>query len=255
MKFVTTFLLVFSFTSSFIAVDAAPKTGNNSLLAVRVTSSTYNEQPQTDIDKIKGRVFGVGPKKETHTVMTQFEACSFGKQNLYPATGDNIDDGIVEVDVNFKIAGCDIIKDCRYTIKTATEEKLGTSLDDFDFVMMCVPNGSKWDGGSWGGFANTGGNIAWFEQGHCDEMAWNMHELGHSMGLSHSGEGSDSYGDFTGSMGSSPDDVARFCFNGQKYHLLGWMDDKRMSSVFRVVSATMDVSMLSLTMTAATTKL
>ena len=49
-------------------------------------------------------------------------------------------------------------------------------------------------------------------------------EIGHNLGLAHSGEGSDSYGDRTGMMGYSytQDDGPEMCFNAPKNWQLGW---------------------------------
>ena len=49
-------------------------------------------------------------------------------------------------------------------------------------------------------------------------------EIGHNIGLAHSGEGSDSYGDRTGMMGYSYnyDDGPEMCFNAPKNWQLGW---------------------------------
>ncbi len=49
-------------------------------------------------------------------------------------------------------------------------------------------------------------------------------EIGHNIGLAHSGEGSDSYGDRTGMMGYSytQDDGPEMCFNAPKNWQLGW---------------------------------
>merc|ERR1712176_952408 len=67
----------------------------------------------------------------------------------------------------------------------------------------------------------------------CQSMSSQMHEVGHSIGLHHSGEyeGSDSvqeYGDQTDLMGFSyrSDDTPLMCFNPAKNWQLGWFDDK-----------------------------
>jgi len=51
-----------------------------------------------------------------------------------------------------------------------------------------------------------------------------MHEIGHNLGLAHSGEGTSTYDDKSGMMGYSysSDDNPVMCFNNAKNWQLGW---------------------------------
>jgi hypothetical protein len=56
-----------------------------------------------------------------------------------------------------------------------------------------------------------------------------MHEVGHNLGLLHSSEGSDVYGDISGYMGyaSSAVNTPHKCFNGFHSWQLGWYLDRQ----------------------------
>jgi hypothetical protein len=54
-----------------------------------------------------------------------------------------------------------------------------------------------------------------------------MHEVGHNLGLGHSNEGAEEYGDESCIMGSGfSDDGALLCYNGAKSWQLGWYDSR-----------------------------
>jgi hypothetical protein len=66
----------------------APKNGKPRALSVRVIANG-NAGPRESEDEIKGRVFGVGPDAQDNTVFTQYKKCSFGAQDIQPATEGN----------------------------------------------------------------------------------------------------------------------------------------------------------------------
>jgi hypothetical protein len=83
----------------------APKSGTTKALTVRITANG-TAQPQETKSELQGRVFGVGPDAEAGTVFTQYKKCSFGAQDIQPATaGIGVQSGVVD------IASCDILGD------------------------------------------------------------------------------------------------------------------------------------------------
>jgi hypothetical protein len=217
----------------------APKSGTPRALSVRVIANG-NKQPRESKSELQGRVFGIGPDAEANTVFTQYKKCSFGAQDIQPATeGNGVESGVVEVTAPIDIASCDILGDCQQTIIAATERKLGLSpgsLDSsnppYDFVMFCMPDGTMFgENGrtTWAAFAYTGDRTAFFQNGYCGVMTTNMHELGHLMDFGHSNEGNTIREDKSGALGRSITQIGgpNYCLNGHKFALSGWMDDRK----------------------------
>jgi hypothetical protein len=217
----------------------APKSGTPRALTVRVIANG-NAQPQESKVQLQERVYGVGPNAQDNTVFTQYKKCSFGAQDIQATTsGNGVQNGVVDVNANINIASCNILGDCQDQIIAATERQLGISsgsLDSsnppYDFVMFCMPDGSMFgDGGktSWAAFAYTGDRTAFFQRGFCGIMTTNMHELGHLMGFGHSNEENTIREDMSGALGRSIGQVGgpNYCFNGHKFALSGWMDEKK----------------------------
>jgi hypothetical protein len=217
----------------------APKRGTPRALSIRVIANG-NVGPRESEDELKGRVFGIGPDAQVNTAFTQYKKCSFGAQDIQPATeGNGVDNGVVTVTANIDIASCDILGDCQQTIIRATERQLGlqaNSLDSsdppYDFVMFCMPDGTMFgENGrtTWAAFAYTGDRTAFFQNGYCGVMTTNMHELGHLMDFGHSNEENKIREDKSGALGRSIKQIGgpNYCLNGHKFALSGWMDDRK----------------------------
>jgi hypothetical protein len=217
----------------------APKSGTPRILTVRVIANG-NAQPLESKAELQGRVYGVGPDAQANTALTQFKKCSFGAQDIQATTsGNGVQNGVVDVNADINLASCNILGDCQQQIIAATESQLDIrsgSLDSsnppYDFVMFCMPNGSMFGNGgktTWAAFAYTGDRTAFFQKGYCGIMTTNMHELGHLMGFGHSNEDNTIRQDISGALGYSVGQVGgpNYCFNGQKYALSGWMDERK----------------------------
>ena len=98
-------------------------------------------------------------------------------------------------------------------------------------VMYCLPPGTM--SGIAYAFVNSWMSV--YSDQWCTYVSAQMHELGHNIGLAHSGEltcpvyASDcEYGDQSGMMGYSygQDDTPIMCFNSAKNWQLGWYSDK-----------------------------
>merc|ERR1712228_1043655 len=110
----------------------------------------------------------------------------------------------------------------------AAQEILGNSihiLEDFDHIMHVMPDDSSW--GSTAGGASRPGQLTWFPSRHASTMGVLVHELGHNLGLTHSGFEGRTYADHSCLMGnpSFGDDGPAVCFNGPKSWELGWYAD------------------------------
>jgi hypothetical protein len=215
----------------------APKSGQPRVLTVRVIASGRGPSESKSI--LQGRVHGTGPDAQANTVLTQFKKCSFGAQDIQTATGNGVENGVVDVNVNIETASCNILGECQDQIIAATESQLripSGSLDspntEYDFVMFCMPDGSMFGNGgktTWAAFAYTGDRTAFFQRGFCGIMTTNMHELGHLMGFGHSNEENSIREDMSGALGRSIGQVGgpNYCLNGHKFALSGWMDERK----------------------------
>jgi len=100
----------------------------------------------------------------------------------------------------------------------------------YDHHMVCLPPGVPRDasGGSWLAFAAVGGQFSCYNDLWCLSVSAQVHEIGHNLGLGHAGEGTERYGDQTGTMGYSvsPNDGPMACYNGPKTWQLGWTSDR-----------------------------
>lgn len=105
--------------------------------------------------------------------------------------------------------------------KAATALK-GNLSNQFDHVMLCMPPGT----GAWIAYAYVNSWLSVFNDDWCQQLSTQVHEIGHNMGLPHSGRDGSSYADKSGMMGFSykEKDSPQQCFNPSKSYQLGWYD-------------------------------
>lgn len=196
-------------------------TGVLNTLVIRV-SDKNNVQPDASISRLRNDVF-----EDAVSLKTQTEACSYGKVEIKPFKGNTpsnqyIGNGVIDVQIDYTIGSGDEGMD-QAALKAANEQ-LG-DLDDpmFDLIMFCFP-----PGGNFLAFAYPNSKYSFYNNEWCGFVAAQMHEVGHNLGLAHSGQlGEGDYGDETGLMGSSANkDDHRMCYNPQKNYQLGWYKDK-----------------------------
>ena len=71
---------------------------------------------------------------------------------------------------------------------------LGSLSGQFDYVALSLPDNSE----RWAARAYINSWLSMYKNYYIDQVTVQMHELGHNLGLPHSGEGSNEYGDHSG---------------------------------------------------------
>lgn len=147
--------------------------------------------------ELSDKVFGTYGKP--FNMASQFDACSFGKFKLSPVTLWNeidpplSDAGVytVEITASSKNRGMvqnDITKqlnlDWNYAALPGDVNTAPDSTVPFDFIMYCLPPGT--DGG-WFAYAYLNSWLSVYNDVNCGYVSFLMHEIGHSIGLDHSG--------------------------------------------------------------------
>uniref|UniRef100_A0A7S4AK27 Peptidase M11 gametolysin domain-containing protein n=1 Tax=Pseudo-nitzschia australis TaxID=44445 RepID=A0A7S4AK27_9STRA len=197
-------------------------TGNLKTLVVRVTAidSEVTAKPNQLFDNIF---------TDDSCLATQYKACSYGKLTMQPYKGTTVDNqpinGIVDVKVGVKLAKNDDVKNLQYHAVTETYKAMGGAMphSEIDLVLFCFPPGS----GGWAAYAMVNERFSYYNNEACSSVSAQLHEVGHNLGLGHSGGGKTHYDDTTGFMGESyNEDDTHMCFNPAKNYQLGWYDDK-----------------------------
>jgi len=213
------------------------KTGTLTALVIRVIDSNGVE-PEPSIAQLENDVF-----QDDVSLQTQYEKCSYGKLQMQPfsgktKTGIEINGGVVDVKIdNFEITATN---NNRGALQQAAfdaakvqlgdlEEKVSDdddAKDIYDLVLFCMPPGT----GNWLAYAFINHKYSFYNNLWCSSVSAQMHEVGHNMGLAHSGQeqdGQGKYDDQQGLMGYSYDqDDTNMCFNPAKSFQLGWYDNK-----------------------------
>lgn len=203
--------------------------GTRKLLGVRVTS--LDSEPTRARVFMGGPLFGLGGgSAQRVNVISQTQACSFGKLKLVAAKDNRTLSGIIEVfvPVDFRTAGWETFTS---EIFAPVQAIYGQDLSlTFDNVLFILPPSATLEGHPFGAAAILRHWASFYSDTISDYVSFVMHELGHNMGLYHSSSGSlNEYGDLSCSMGSTPITIGgpTTCFNGQKNWFLNWFEDRR----------------------------
>lgn len=193
------------------------------VLMVRITDSK-GVAPNADLNQLRSDVF-----EDKVSLKSQFEACSYGKLQIRPFTGRTetnlqIRNGVVDISVDYDIRREGDRGELQIAAIRSAEEAIGNLRHQFDAVMFCMPPGT----GDWLAYAFVGDKLSFYNNEWCSYVSGQLHEVGHNLGLAHSGEkGEGEYFDQSGIMGLSyAVDDQRICFNPAKSWQLGWYDDK-----------------------------
>lgn len=210
-------------------LQASRKEGTKKVLVIRADGRGSSTTASNAL--LSDKIFGTNG--DQHTLKSQYHACSHGKFELEPYVGMTtggtyINNGVLDVKIDTNIPG-----ESRYVIEDALEtaayQLVGRFQDQFDHVMLCLPPGSA-SGNSrhWIAYGYINSWLTVFNDDFCKSMSTQVHEIGHNLGLAHSGKDGISYGDKTGMMGFSynRDNGPLQCFNSAKTYQLGWFNDK-----------------------------
>ncbi|GKY96801.1 hypothetical protein MPSEU_000639300 [Mayamaea pseudoterrestris] len=189
-------------------------TGTLSVMIVRVSSSD-GYAPSASLNDLRTHILGTGT-----SMASQYKACSFGKLRFREARAMEI---TLPRQRSYYTSPADLA--------AASEAKVldilnADSMTDLaDKVIFCQPP----DNLEWTSVAVVNGWRLNMKDTWCTSLSALMHEMGHSLGLLHSGLGSQSYGDATGFMGFSytSTDWPLMCFNGIKNNQLGWYKNRK----------------------------
>eukprot|EP00587_Corethron_hystrix_P003358 CAMPEP_0113330368 /NCGR_PEP_ID=MMETSP0010_2-20120614/21576_1 /TAXON_ID=216773 ORGANISM="Corethron hystrix, Strain 308" /NCGR_SAMPLE_ID=MMETSP0010_2 /ASSEMBLY_ACC=CAM_ASM_000155 /LENGTH=647 /DNA_ID=CAMNT_0000192879 /DNA_START=73 /DNA_END=2012 /DNA_ORIENTATION=- /assembly_acc=CAM_ASM_000155 len=208
--------------------------------SARVTNSVLVVRGESTADG--GGVVGVtlaelsdsvfGTAGDPINLRTQYMACSYEKIEFKPGPPmDGVDavNGAVTVTTPSSFSGVSNYVGESY-LRAALQTMMGRSLPgDYDQIMFCIPPGTS---AGWIAYASVNGWRSVYNNLWCTYVSSQMHEIGHNIGLAHSGiTGSSEYADQSDMMGYSysQDDSPVMCFNAPKNYQLGWYTDKQIS--------------------------
>jgi len=198
----------------------ADKTGDLNTLVVRVIDEDNNVADFSNTE-MYNNIFD-----DAVCLKTQYAGCSHGAINIVaaqnPTSSNTLVNGVVDIQIEAKISeGRQVMQN---EATKAAKATFGGSLNDFDLVMYCQPQ----TGTNWIAYAYLNDSRSFYNNEWCKSVSVHMHEVGHNLGLHHSGIlGGSEYADKTGMMGFSylEDDGPKMCFNAAKSYQLGWYPD------------------------------
>jgi len=207
-------------------LSAPDSTGNLKTLVMRLIDSEGAEPPNAQ--KLEDDVW-----KDDACLKSAYEECSYNEITIeqpdeagFSATYNNVEyKGIIDVQMEGKAGDesdkYEFWKKGVTLAETATGVGEGGIENMFDLVMVCYPPGVQ---SGWIAYAYINHHVSVYNNDWCSYLSAQMHEVGHNIGLAHSGENGDEYGDQTGAMayGFSSDDTPLVCFNAAKSYQLGW---------------------------------
>jgi len=197
-------------------------TGPKSVLVVKVVDSTGVASPRAN--SLYEDWFN-----DPLSFKSGYEGCSKNQVQIEPANNGNsqIVQGILTVSIDLVAANnfgmSNVMENAALN---AVRVALNTNdlSSAFDYVAVCQPIS-----GDWLAFAYVNSNLSFYNGRWCNSVSTQMHEIGHNMGLGHSGLGDDEYGDSSSLMGYSydNDDIPKMCFNAAKNYQLQWYNRQK----------------------------
>ena len=208
--------------SSSLVASYPPRTGTRTVIVLRVITGGGTQFPPSDETKISDKWFGTSGDAINNE--SQFKACSGNQLIFEPFIGTTnsgvyIANGVYTITVSADQYNPSAV-DAEAKIKGSVA--LGDLQSQFDHVVLSVPDNNE----TYAAYAAVNSWSSLFKDVYIDHVTIQMHELGHNLGLHHSSEGEEEYGDNSGVMGVMWDDDRNICFNGPKIAQLGWFPDR-----------------------------
>lgn len=198
--------------------------GTLQTLVVRVVKSN-GEGPVALSNKLRTDFF-----EDAASLRTQYNRCSYGKLIIKGFTGQtdtgvHVNQGVVEVQVDYDGDSQKILQN--KAIAAANAQLGDLDSDKYDLVVFAMPQTNQ----PWVAYAFGDSKYSFCHSKWCEFVSVQMHEVGHNLGLGHSGQiGQDEYADQTGFMGFSYSlDDQYVCFNPAKSFQLQWYSDQTKS--------------------------
>lgn len=193
--------------------------GTLDTLVIRVIADN-NSQISASANQLKSDIF-----TDAFCLKTGYAQCSKDQLIINPAPNVG-DGGIVDVKISSNPSDGNDSTLREQAVSKATQQ-YGTLHSKFDLVMMCLPPGT----GGWVAYAYINSYLSVYNNDWCQQVSAQMHEVGHNLGLGHSNEGEQAYGDQSSMMGYSykSDDGPKMCFNAAKNYQLGWYERQKLS--------------------------
>jgi len=195
-----------------------PAIGQKKMLVI-IIKDAFGNAPTQDIQKMSDDVF-----LDENNLRKRYMDCSNDQLEFVPAEGNNVENGIMLVETNVNLSTRNFVECGDEGMKAATSVER-------DYTMLICPDSTDFQGAiAWA----DNGSLTWYKSNVASFPTVQTHELGHNFLHSHSGKGTNEYGDGTCIMsyfGSASDIGTQYCFNGAKTYYFGWFSEHQ-SDVF-----------------------
>ena len=219
--------------------------GNRDVLIIRIDAN--DSQTTRNNKQLSDDFFGTFGKNVSPK--SQMDHCSKNKLRFVPASGNGIQNGVLTVKLNQNVKNLVHI-DVKNKASEKARKMLGKSLKSFSHVAFCLPPGTvSSNSKNWVAFGYYTNFQSVYNNLWCSSLSATLHEMGHNLGLHHSGEthslrAEREYGDQSGIMGFSYLNrySPQMCFNAAKSWWMGFYNDR----TFTIKNPTMEPQRLKL---------